>query len=1078
MIRYTLLIQRINILIGAFFFISGTLFSQITVNSINELRGVNPGTNQTIQVRGYYEPADWGDARVYDWNPADNRNPNNGTIISSVSMPNQGRWVMRVVEDYYSPLWFGAKRNDQSFENNDIIFQKTIDTAIHDNVNRVFVHMPGVYWFKRRESSSSIRISELHNGLEFFGILNIHYLDKYQGTGSTEWIYDGENEKFPIVDAEKSVIFKKIPRLGQELFDKSRDLRLIGIFHDGGKNIENIYFHNFATDGSSEQNEGLSDIFVFAFHNVNSIRFENMASFNSGGIGISIYSSNVTIKNYLAYLCFYQGVSQSSYGSFVPEGNYYENIRVWGNGFWGGGFMDGFGGSGFNMSQGAATVRNVHMHHNSLGGKTSIGSKGPLNMVGVRTEWNKIHGWTDQGDSPDLEYWIDDYYAYHNGGFGLRLLGQKGKIHFGSVTAINNGHAFHREWGGNIHLSGVGNKETLTVRKLVARDQAENTTGNYSVRIGGDVVIDYLEVLNNQSVNQTSGVIVSGNNQIRSGVISNNRSSGILLDADAELYLFNVRFGDESNRMQSYRDIYDMGNSTLYFSGLDFSHSIANTKMSVNTTYEIPNVTLINHAINTILFSEDEINIEVYASSPTHDISKIEFYSDGMPIGSVTDPPYTLKLQGFEPGTYTITAVATFSDNSQESSNSITLTIHSRSKSQRIDLQSGWNTISSYIIPDIIDIGLILGGIKKNVTMVTNNEGNVYWPSLEIDEIGEWNIHEGYQVYMESPDTLIISGTQQLPEQTTISLSQGWNLASYLIEESYPIEDALQSIQQAIQIVTDNSGRIFWPETGINTIGHMKPGQGYKIFLKSDAELIYPSVSVGIPKLVYGGGSIQKSDVKSLNSRRYIIEYGNTGVTSILLVESSRFIYGDEVGVWNESGVLVGSGVIVNGKAAITIWGRNKLLADKVFGADEQENLRLTLWSVGEQKEYPLKIVSLRTLIGEHRNPDNFLYESGAILIADVEIDNFIPERYTLKQNFPNPFNPSTTISYEIPREVHVKLEVYNLLGQRVQLLIDEVQQSGYHQIVFQADNFASGVYFYRLQAANYTDVKKMMLIR
>jgi hypothetical protein len=1078
MIRNTLHFQRITIFISAFFIISSSLFSQVTVNSINELRGVNPGTNQTAQVRGYYEPGDWGDARVYDWIPADNRNPNNGTIISSISSSSQGRWVMRVIEGYYSPLWFGAKRNDESFENNDIIFQKTIDTAIHDNVNRVFVHIPGVYWFKRREGSSSIRISELHNGLEFFGILNLQFLDKYQGTGSSEWVYDGVDEKFPIVDVEKSVVLKKVPRIGPDLLDKSKDLRLIGFFHNGGEKLNNIKFRNFATDGSSELHEGLSDIFVLAFENVENITFDNIASFESGGIGLSIYSNNITVKNYLAYLCYYQGITQSSYGNFIPEGNYYENIRVWGNGFWGGGFMDGFGGSGFNMSQGAATVRNVHMHHNSLGGKTSIGSKGPLNMVGVRTEWNKIHGWTDQGDSPDLEYWIDDYYAYHNGGFGLRLLGQKGKIHLGSVTAVNNGHAFYREWGGNIHLSGEDNKETLTVRKLVARDQVENTTGNYSVRIGGNVVIDYLEVLNNQSLNQTSGVIVSGKNHIRSGLISNNRSSGILLDTDAELYLFNVRFGHEGNRMQSYRDVYDTGNSTLYFSGLDFSHSIANTKISVNTTYEISNVTLINHRTNTILFSEDEITIEAYASSPTHDVSRIEFYSDDILIGSVTGPPYTLKLQGFEPGRYTIIAVATFADNSQETSNSITLTLYSRSKSQQIYLQRGWNMVSSYIMPDVIDVVLVLGGIQNNVTMVTNNQGNVYWPSLAIDEIGRWNFHEGYQVYMENPDTLVISGIQQLPEETTISLSQGWNLTSNLLEQPYPIEDALQSIQHAIQIVSDNSGHIFWPETGINTIGHMKPGQGYKIFLKSDAELSYPSVTVGIPKSVYGGGSIQKSDVKPLNSRRYIIEYGNTGVTSILLVESNKFIYGDEVGVWNESGMLVGSGVIVNGKVAITLWGKNKLLGDQGFGADEQENLRLTLWSVGEQKEYPLKIVSLQTLNGAYRDSESFFFEPDAILITDVDIDNFIPPRYTLEQNFPNPFNPLTTIRYEIPRDVYVKLEVYNLLGQRIHLLIDEVQQAGSHECVFSSEELASGVYFYRLQAGNYTETKKMVLLR
>jgi hypothetical protein len=91
---------------------------------------------------------------------------------------------------------------------------------------------------------------------------------------------------------------------------------------------------------------------------------------------------------------------------------------------------------------------------------------------------------------------------------------------------------------------------------------------------------------------------------------------------------------------------------------------------------------------------------------------------------------------------------------------------------------------------------------------------------------------------------------------------------------------------------------------------------------------------------------------------------------------------------------------------------------------------------------------------------------------------NITPDNYRLDQNYPNPFNPSTTIRYELPKWSHVTLEVFNVLGQKVSTLIDEDQGPGEHSIRFTATNFASGVYFYRILAGNFTETKKLLLIK
>lgn len=98
-------------------------------------------------------------------------------------------------------------------------------------------------------------------------------------------------------------------------------------------------------------------------------------------------------------------------------------------------------------------------------------------------------------------------------------------------------------------------------------------------------------------------------------------------------------------------------------------------------------------------------------------------------------------------------------------------------------------------------------------------------------------------------------------------------------------------------------------------------------------------------------------------------------------------------------------------------------------------------------------------------------------IITSVPIRN-IAEGYRLEQNFPNPFNPSTTIQYQIPETEKVVLKIYNILGQEVQTLVNEVQYPGVYQATFNASRLASGVYFYRLTAGDYVEVKKMMFLK
>jgi len=98
--------------------------------------------------------------------------------------------------------------------------------------------------------------------------------------------------------------------------------------------------------------------------------------------------------------------------------------------------------------------------------------------------------------------------------------------------------------------------------------------------------------------------------------------------------------------------------------------------------------------------------------------------------------------------------------------------------------------------------------------------------------------------------------------------------------------------------------------------------------------------------------------------------------------------------------------------------------------------------------------------------------------IGIISNGNQMPHVYELNQNYPNPFNSSTIISYELPKRSGVQLKIFNSVGQLVKTLVNTEQDASYYSILLNADDFASGVYFYQLQAGTYSESRKMLLIK
>lgn len=105
-------------------------------------------------------------------------------------------------------------------------------------------------------------------------------------------------------------------------------------------------------------------------------------------------------------------------------------------------------------------------------------------------------------------------------------------------------------------------------------------------------------------------------------------------------------------------------------------------------------------------------------------------------------------------------------------------------------------------------------------------------------------------------------------------------------------------------------------------------------------------------------------------------------------------------------------------------------------------------------------------------------FEPVTVALSGLYSGPEVPDVFALNQNYPNPFNPSTEISFDLPTASHVELTIYNILGQKVETLVDGERDAGSHTVTWNADPYSTGVYFYRITAKDFTETKKMLMLK
>ena len=113
-----------------------------------------------------------------------------------------------------------------------------------------------------------------------------------------------------------------------------------------------------------------------------------------------------------------------------------------------------------------------------------------------------------------------------------------------------------------------------------------------------------------------------------------------------------------------------------------------------------------------------------------------------------------------------------------------------------------------------------------------------------------------------------------------------------------------------------------------------------------------------------------------------------------------------------------------------------------------------------------------------HAHPCAIKFTTGSLYITDIQNSSVIPEDFSLSQSYPNPFNAAATIEFSIPVSEDVRLEIFNLLGQKVETIVDSKLNAGIHSVSWNADGCPSGVYFYKLTAGGFQETRRMTLLK
>jgi len=376
----------------------------------------------------------------------------------------------------------------------------------------------------------------------------------------------------------------------------------------------------------------------------------------------------------------------------------------------------------------------------------------------------------------------------------------------------------------------------------------------------------------------------------------------------------------------------------------------------------------------------------------------------------------------------------------------------------------------------------------------------------------DWSMVQGYKIWTYDVTALEVRDEGWIDYNTEIDITPYDDSGNYNFYIAYPpywdmpCSTAFKELfewgvgSDTVLVWAANSdGLVYFPDLNPEEgweVFRMRQGEGYYLRLTDDSTLNnfqFATDSVSLES-VKDFSSGDEKGIASLTESHFQFRKRTQDLYPIVLTEIE--IQGvtiadeDEIGVFMWDSVCVGAKKLNgNNNCIITAWKDEIMTPDIVDGYINGAIMSFKYWDASAGLEYNLNVAyTINSLPPVEKvyyttNPI-FGQKDYALLSFGATTNIDIPETYSLHQNYPNPFNPTTTIKFDMPYLSKVKLEIFNILGQRVAVLLDGNYTAGYKNVRWHASELSSGIYIYRIKAESldgakkFASVKKMVLIK
>lgn len=236
-----------------------------------------------------------------------------------------------------------------------------------------------------------------------------------------------------------------------------------------------------------------------------------------------------------------------------------------------------------------------------------------------------------------------------------------------------------------------------------------------------------------------------------------------------------------------------------------------------------------------------------------------------------------------------------------------------------VTLNQGWSLISTNIDPTNALMDSVMASINDNLFLVKDEDGDVYWPDFNINNIGDHTIGKAYKIRMNATDELVVAGDLVDPTEHELALPEGWSYLGYLRKDPANISSVLDAIEDDIFIVKNGAGDVYWPQFNINNIGNMTVGAGYQIRMHNDVDFTYPSNETVLPVAKFAAPLVASAaEGIKVTANNMTIGISNTAWEITPEV-------GSEVVVLNSKGQIVGATVYNEENLVVTVYGSDDL---------------------------------------------------------------------------------------------------------------------------------------------------------